>query len=284
MKNENLINLFLVIGVLTGVFFAIFSSIKETNFEFEEDWVAKVGEAKISRSKYLLQLEGFATERRDPLDYKEKAFVLERMIEEEVLIQRSKDLGMLSTNTMVRGAIVQQMINSIISENSLITIQESDLIDFFEENKPFFISADRLRIRQVYFSDSKQDSYKRALDLYEQLVGGLNPNELNKFGDDSALQIPDTLMTLTKVREYIGPSLMNIAKEMQPGQFSSPKKVYGGYKIIYLIDKKDAPVPEFLLIRERVKSEYMKRRDDKALRLYLENLKNWYDIERNLDT
>ena len=90
-------------------------------------------------------------------------------------------------------------------------------------------------------------------------------------------------MTLAKVREYVGPSLMQIAKGMQPGQFTPPKKVAGGYKIIYLIDRKDALPPDFFLIRDRVKSEYLKRKDDKTLRLYLENLKNWYEIERNLD-
>ena len=284
MKKKNFTNLLLVIGVLVGIFLAIFSSIKETNFQIEEDWVAKIGDAKISRTKYLLQLEGLASDSKDSLDNKDKAFVLERMIEEELLVQRAKDLGLLSTNTIVRGTIVQQMINLIISENFLATIEESELQNFYEENKSFFTRADKLRVRQVYYSDKKKDSYKRSLDVYRKLEEGLDPKELIRYGDDSPLQVPDTLMTLAKVREYIGPSLMQIAKGMQPGQFTSPKKVAGGYKIIYLIDRKDALPPDFFLIRDRVKSEYLKRKDNKTLRLYLENLKNWYEIERNLDT
>ena len=35
-------------------------------------------------------------------------------------------------------------------------------------------------------------------------------------------------------------------------------------------------------IKEVVISEYKKRQDDKALRDYLENLKLWYDVERNI--
>jgi len=283
MKRENFINLVLVIGVFVGIFFALFSSIQETNFLAREDWVAKVGDAKISKSKYLLQLEGLNSDRRGLLEDEDKAFVLERMIEEELLIQRAKDLGLLSTNTMVRGTIVQQMIYSIILENSLVAVEDTELKKFYEENKPFFTSADKLRVLQVYFSDDRPDSYQRALDVYKKLLEGQNLRGLVHLGDDSALQIPDTLMTLAKIREYIGPSLMQIAKEMQPGRFTSPKRVYGGYKILLLVDRMDALPPKFLLIRDKVKSEYLKRRDDKALRLYLENLKNWYDIERRLD-
>ena len=57
----------------------------------------------------------------------------------------------------------------------------------------------------------------------------------------------------------------------------------GGYKIIYLIERRDALPPEFNQIKDRVKSEYQKRKDDQALRNYLDNLKNWYEIERNLE-
>ena len=88
-------------------------------------------------------------------------------------------------------------------------------------------------------------------------------------------------MTLTKVREYIGPSLMQVAKMLQTGEFTTPKKVIGGYKIIILLERKDALSPKFEVVRERVKSEYKKRKDDQALRDYLNKLKKWYEIERN---
>ena len=53
-------------------------------------------------------------------------------------------------------------------------------------------------------------------------------------------------------------------------------------KIIYLVDKEDADRPEYSYIKSSVLSEYSKRRDDQSLREYLDNLKNWYDVTRNL--
>ena len=281
MNNEKLINSLLIIGVFIGISLALFSSIRDTNFDNSSDWAAKVGGAEISKEKYLLQLEGLNSDKRVPLNKEDKAFVLERMIEEELLIQRAKDLGLFSTNTMIRGTVVQQMINMIISENSLDIVSNSELELFYNKNKGFFTNADRLRLKQIYFSEEKGSALERAENLYLELIKGKNIDQIDLEGDKSALEIPDVLMTLTKVREYIGPSLMQVAKMLQTGEFTTPKKVIGGYKIIILLERKDALSPKFEVVRERVKSEYKKRKDDQALRDYLNKLKKWYEIERN---
>ena len=280
MNKDKALNILLVLGVFVGISLAIFSSIQDTNFEVDKNWVARVGDIEISREKYLLQLEGLNLDKRAPLKEEDRAFVLERMIEEELLIQRAKDLGMFSTNTMIRGAIVQQMINMIISENSLDIVSTSQLKEFYEANKGFFTSADRLRLKQIYFSDEKGGALDRAQNTYLHLVQGKNLDEIDSKSDESALEVPNTLMTLSKVREYIGPSLMQLARMLKPGEFTSPKKVIGGYKIIVLLERRDASPPDFKEIRDRVKSEYQKRKDDEALRDYLNKLKKWYEIER----
>ena len=281
MNRERLINTLLVLGVFIGISLALFSSIRDTNFDDSRDWAARVGGAEISKEKYLLQLDGLNSDKRVPLNKEDKAFVLERMIEEELLIQRAKDLGLFSTNTMIRGTIVQQMINMVISENSLDIVSNSELESFYEENKGFFTNADRLRLKQIYFSEEKGAALERAENFYLELIQGKKVDQIDAEGDKSALEIPDTLMTLAKVREYIGPSLMQVAKMLQPGEFTPPKKVIGGYKIIILLERRDASPPKFEFIRERVKSEYQKRKDDQALRDYLNKLKKRYEIDRN---
>ena len=280
MNKDKALNILLVLGVFAGISLAIFSSIQDTNFGADNNWVVRIGDIEISREKYLLQLEGLNLDKRVPLKEEDRAFVLERMIEEELLIQRAKDLGMFSTNTMIRGAIVQQMINMIISENSLDIVSTSQLKEFYEANKGFFTSADRLRLKQIYFSDEKGGALDRAQNTYLHLVQGKDLDVIDSKSDESALEVPNTLMTLSKVREYIGPSLMQLAKMLKPGEFTSPKKVIGGYKIIVLLERRDASPPDFKEIRDRVKSEYQKRKDDEALRDYLNKLKKWYEIER----
>jgi hypothetical protein len=139
-------------------------------------------------------------------------------------------------------------------------------------------------VQQIYFSDElfKGRALEEAQKAFNLLQEGRELKMVSMLGSPSALKIPNSLMTLSKVREYIGPSLMNLAKNLEVGTSTPPVMVSGGYKIIYLLDKELAKTPDFNEIKSSISSEFLKRRDDQSLRKYLENLKNWYDISRNL--
>ena len=270
-------------GLIIGILLATFTIVEKNNIS-DQNWAAKIEDRLIPFERYEMQLEGLANDKRSPLTNEDREYVLERMIEEELLIKRAIDLGMLENNPMARGTIVQQMIKNIISEGSRTEPEEKELIKFFEENIGFFTKANRLRLRQVYFSqvDFGDKVLEEAKNAFTRLLDGENFEQVALSGSNSPLKVPDTLMNLSKVREYIGPSLMREAQLLKPGQFSEPKKVSGGYKIIYLVDREDATQPEYSNIRSSVLSEFSKRRDDQSLRTYLDNLKKWYDVSRNL--
>ena len=270
-------------GLIIGILLATFTIVEKNNIS-DQNWAAKIEDRLIPFERYEMQLEGLANDKRSPLTNEDREYVLERMIEEELLIKRAIDLGMLENNPMARGTIVQQMIKNIISEGSRTEPEEKELIKFFEENIGFFTKANRLRVRQVYFSqvDFGDKVLEEAKNAFTRLLDGENFEQVALSGSNSPLKVPDTLMNLSKVREYIGPSLMREAQLLKPGQFSEPKKVSGGYKIIYLVDREDATQPDYSNIRSSVLSEFSKRRDDQSLRTYLDNLKKWYDVSRNL--
>ena len=283
MNKNRFYSLVLFAGILIGALMAAYSVIEKSNIS-DYKWAAKIEDTSIPMEKYLTQLDGLSKDKRSPLTQKDKEYVLERMIEEELLIKRAIDLGMLNDNPMARGTIVQQMIKAIIAENARYEISDSELESFFQENSGFFTKSSRLRIQQIYFSNEqlKDDSLIVAKKAYDLLKRGDDFESVSKLGSPSALKIPNSLMTLSKVREYIGPSLMNLARELEINSFTSPIEVSGGYKIIYLIDKEMASPPKFNDIKASVSSEFLKRKDDQSLRSYLENLKNWYDVSRNL--
>ncbi|MDP6181641.1 MAG: peptidylprolyl isomerase [SAR86 cluster bacterium] len=278
-KHQSILGIGLIIGILLAAL-----AIVEKNNITDQNWAAKIEDQLIPYERYQMQLEGLAKDKRSPLTNRDKEYVLERMIEEELLIKRAIDLGMLENNPMARGTIVQQMIKNIVTEGSRTEPQENELIEFFQENIGFFTKANRLRVRQIYFSkdDFGDEVVEKAKDAFIRLNKGENFEKVALSGSKSALKIPDTLMNLSKVREYIGPSLMREAQLLKPGYSSAPNKVSGGYKIIYLVDREDATQPEYSNIRSTVLSEFLKRRDDQSLRKYLDNLKNWYDVTRNI--
>tara|TARA_B110000003_G_scaffold110500_1_gene113141 strand:- start:12481 stop:13338 length:858 start_codon:yes stop_codon:yes gene_type:complete len=283
MDKKRFYNLVLFSGIIIGAAMAAYSIIEKSNLSNYE-WAAKIEDISIPMEKYLLQLDGLSKDKRSPITQEDKEYVLERMIEEELLIKRAIDLGMLNNNPMARGTIVQQMIKTIISENDRYEISENELKEFFQENKGFFTKSSRLRVQQIYFSDElfKGRALEEAQKAFNLLQEGRELKMVSMLGSPSALKIPNSLMTLSKVREYIGPSLMNLAKNLEVGTSTPPVMVSGGYKIIYLLDKELAKTPDFNEIKSSISSEFLKRRDDQSLRKYLENLKNWYDISRNL--
>ena len=277
--NERLQNSLLIFGLIIGVFLAANSIVQESNL-IEDDWVANVGGVQISKEKYYSQLEGLARDKKNPITERDKNYVLERMIEEELLIIRAKELGLFENNQIVRGSIIQQMIKLIISENYLESVEEETLRKFYEQNIGFFSSASRLRLQQIYFSNSSGDSKERSDEVFEYLKEGASYDEVSKMADQSALTIPNSMMNLSKVREYIGPTLMNLARRLEPGEFSVPMEVAGGHQIIYLFDKELSEPEEFDSIQQKILKEYQRRRDDNSLREYLEDLKGWYEIKR----
>ena len=277
--NERLQNTLLIFGLIIGVFLAANSIVQESNL-IEDDWVANVGGVQISKEKYYSQLEGLAKDKKNPITERDKNYVLERMIEEELLIIRAKELGLFKNNQIVRGSIIQQMIKLIISENYLESVEEETLRKFYEQNIGFFSSASRLRLQQIYFSNLSGDSKERSDEAFEYLKEGASYDEVSKMADQSALTIPNSMMNLSKVREYIGPTLMNLARRLEPGEFSVPMEVAGGHKIIYLFDKELSEPEEFDSIPQKILKEYQRRRDDNSLREYLEDLKGWYEIKR----
>lgn len=283
MDKKRFYNFVLFSGIIIGAAMAAYSIIEKSNLSNYE-WAAKIEDISIPMEKYLLQLDGLSKDKRSPITQEDKEYVLERMIEEELLIKRAIDLGMLNNNPMARGTIVQQMIKTIISENDRYEISENELKEFFQQNKGFFTKSSRLRVQQIYFSDElfKGRALEEAQKAFNLLQEGRELKMVSMLGSPSALKIPNSLMTLSKVREYIGPSLMNLAKNLEVGTSTPPVMVSGGYKIIYLLDKELAKTPDFNEIKSSISSEFLKRRDDQSLRKYLENLKNWYDISRNL--
>ena len=140
MDKENTYSLLLLLGLIVGAGMAAISIVEESNLTNYE-WAAKIEETTISMEKYLTQLEGLSKDKRSPITEQDKAYVLERMIEEELLIKRAIDLGMIENNPMARGTIVQQMIKTIISENDRYEISDQELKAFYEENKGFFTKS-----------------------------------------------------------------------------------------------------------------------------------------------
>ena len=71
----------------------------------------------------------------------DKKNVLERLIDEQLLLQRGLEIDLPQTEGMVRKSIVNSMIDKIVVEGQLFSVPENTLIEFYEDNKDFFLGS-----------------------------------------------------------------------------------------------------------------------------------------------
>jgi len=278
---ENCLNLIrsklfiLTIGLLVSISFVLSTFIKEVQTE-SFNWVAKIDDKYISRSKFERYLNSITNSRRFDNAKDDSELVLEKMIDEELLIQRAIDIGMLDNNSQIRSIIIQNMIKSIMSELETFELSEQDLKIFFNENKEFFSTAPKIRLKKLSFERNEDALNARKLILEGNFI------DAQKLARNEIIELPNTILPTIKVREYIGPKLTEIALSMKDGEISDVITELDAFHLIVMIKKIDMSIPDYENVKQQVENEFLKRQGDRLFLDYLENLRSWYDVTKNL--
>jgi hypothetical protein len=82
--------------------------------------VAQVNHMNILRVEYEKALTLLASEKRDPLTDNDRALVLERLIEEELLVQHGLSVGLMRSDRMLRVAMIESLIEGVTVEYQAI--------------------------------------------------------------------------------------------------------------------------------------------------------------------
>ena len=82
--------------------------------------VAQVNHRNILRVEYEKALTLLASEKRDHLTDNDRALVLERLIEEELLVQHGLSVGLMRSDRMLRAAMIESLIEGVTVEYQAI--------------------------------------------------------------------------------------------------------------------------------------------------------------------
>jgi len=83
-------------------------------------------------------VQAVATDKRDPLTAEDRAHVLERLIEEELLVQRGLTLGLARQDRRVRADLTATVIDGVVSDASEGEPSDDELTAFYAANRDFF--------------------------------------------------------------------------------------------------------------------------------------------------
>jgi len=269
----------LLLASIIGTFLAIYS-IVDSNKNYTslpDDVVAMVNDKIIPTEKYQIVLELIANDKRNDLTKEDKKMALDRIIEEELLVQYAYQNGFLEVDDLLRKNIVRSVVDSIVEQAIAVIPEEKDLRLFFSENRSFFTIDEQFRI--VIFSSKNEDDIKKAKRIWEESYD--TKLLFSSIGTVGKMDLPSGFISKMRLGNLIGPLLRELVLSLRVGETSRVIKTIYGYSIITLIDKKNQNTPEFEIIKDVVIQEYRRRQREDILDDLLNTLKKQSDLSIN---
>lgn len=253
--------LWLAAGAAVGLLLAGNGLLRHDDRALPAGVVAMVGDVPITSEEYARALAAVAGDRKGAIDRGLQQHVLDRLIDEELLVQAALANGMALRDPLLRGQIASAMIDAVIGEKKTPT--EAELRAHFDTHKEVFARNGRVRIEALWFSGAS--ARKRAEDARTRLVAG----EV-VAGDTPALVVPSGLLPQIKLADYLGPTVAAAVAVLPVSGVSDPIASDGGAWVVRLVERKDGEIPSFESVRDLVAADLRRTLDDEALRRWLE--------------
>ena len=274
MIDKKYVNIALIVVFFVSLFISLNSVIFETNFQLDQA-IARVGEKEISRQRFEEIIKVLDDQSNSELTLEKKNLIRERLIDEELLIQRAIELDLVRNDSLVKGNVIQTMFQHIINSSELVEPSEAELREYFSKEKNYFSSGRRYKLKNYTF---------RNLDDAETAINLLNQSDLESFlklvDTESAIDLPNVFLSTQKIRDYLGPKVLDELPSLEKGGFSNIFEINEVPSIVICIDILLDNNPKFEEIAEQIKNKFIRDREDSLVKEYIENLRNFYEIEK----
>ncbi len=210
------------------------------------DVAAWVNDRPISRESYQRALAAVAGDRKDgKLLPEDRQRVLERLIDQELLIDRAIELGLHERDPQIRNQLTTAMIDFLVrqAEDEARLASEAELREFHRSESFRFEQSPMYRI-----------------DV-----------------EGSALPLPDGFLLGKEIEQRLGPTAATQITELQVGA-SAKIATPSGELVVTLRERRGGGVAPFEAAREAVEAAYRRARGEAAVREFLEAARKRSDI------
>jgi hypothetical protein len=286
--NEKTRLLLLAAGAAVGLVLAaqeLVGLARTQTVQLPDDIIARVGNRDIPLDRFRLVLGDFDADRRGPLTAEDLEFALQRLVDEELLVLQGIEMGLAESLPEVRKAVVSAVIAQTVAEAEAVEPSEEQLRGVYEADPGFFTSAAQYRVRWLRRPGAaEQGNAPTTLEAMRLLGAGAAPETVaDAAGFEWVMELPDVLMPLTKLRDYLGPDLTHALQEAAPASATGPLVADGMTHILYVAERVPPQLPAFEDIRPLVEAEFTRREGDAALRRHLQRLRRETDISVDSD-
>jgi len=274
-------DLLLAAGMAAGAAIAAFGLLHagiEPGREWPDDVVAIVDGEAISRTSLETAVGLVERDRGSAVSALERAQILERLVDEELLLQRGLALGLPRSDRRLRGDLVAAVIGAATVDAEDADPPAADLKAFFEANRTLFDGPASMRVAQVFVASPPrpdEEAVARANRIVERLRAGEELATVRReLGDPPPVEIPSSLQPARKLRDYVGPLAASAAQGLRIGEVSALQRGSDGYRVLVVLERGDAATGGFEEKRVEVLEEYRRRAGERALDDYLRELRS----------
>jgi hypothetical protein len=228
----------LLAGMLAGIGTAIFSLVRG-GAGLPDEAVARVNDHVIARADWERAVAAVASERRTPLTAADRRHILDRLVDEELLMQHGLDVGLARQDRRLRGQLVADVMATATSE--VAEPDEPALHVWYDSHRDYFTSTGRMRVAAT------------------------------RNGQPFAPPVPDALLSPAKLREYLGPRLTQVAVTMAPGETRASGD--DDAVMLRMLQKEPVQTPSFEDVREEVRAAVQRDAEERAVRRLLDELR-----------
>ena len=249
------------------------------------DAVATINGEPLSRATFERAVGMLDADSRNPVGAPERQRVLERLIDEELLVQRARELGLDRHEGRVRALLVRALIDSILADAEADTPDPAAVQVFYDNNRDYFASTARIavethRIGQRTGEDPSA-TQQRAMAAARRLRAGESAALVDAaLADPQIAAIPTVLLPAAKLRQYLGPAPTQQALRLDVGDVTDPVESGGSWWVVRLLEREPGEVLPLEEIQEQVSAEMRRREGESALRRYLDELRARGDVRR----
>ena len=225
---------------------------------------------KVARQRSDRFMVGFPVQDRDRQ-------LLQRLIDDELILQRAEELGILHADPGIRKLLARSAINTVVRESQALLIKEPELIAFYNNHQAVFQKSQRITLQAAQFDNLEMANISRnavllgdSLKKTVSLVGG------------KILPIPVSPLPKHMLIRYLGISLTDLALGLSATQISQPILQGDNIYLLHVVENQPATLMPFEQVRETVMTELISRQRRDSLTTTLEELKQTASIQLNL--
>tara|TARA_B110000003_G_scaffold231745_1_gene234397 strand:- start:709 stop:1581 length:873 start_codon:yes stop_codon:yes gene_type:complete len=277
----NNINYLFVFALIIGVLLIsqeLFQSKSSNQYLRQQNAVALVNDMIISEDQYIKYISTLGIDVIDENDEELLEIVLEKMIEEELLLQKGIELELHKFDIQIRKAIIQQVINSVLLQNEE-EVTEKELREYYKNNKKKYQLSKLIHLDIIFLNSQREED----INLLLEAISTIGFEESKKqFHQELFFSIPNRLISIKDCNQLLGNNICKDIFELNLNDISNPIKYENGFLLIQIrntnSDIKDIDL--FNRLYDKILFDFKNSKDDKYFKDYIQYLKENANIKR----